>query len=471
MSTPPLSKADTLASLPEEWSSSLLPDIRQQVIDSQRTVVVLDDDPTGTQTVYDLPVLTTWSIETLEAELSNNTPIFYILTNSRSLPLVQAQALNKEIATNLSQASQNTGRDFTVISRSDSTLRGHYPGEVDALVETLGQAVDATLIIPFFLEGGRYTIHDTHYVAEGETLIPAAETPFAQDAAFGYQASNLCEWVAEKTAGRVSAETVASISVADLREGGPDVVANKLIGLENGRVCVINAASMRDLEVFTLGLLTAEGQGKQFVYRTAASFVQVRAGLAPKPLLTQADLDMPITGGGLVIVGSYVPKTTSQLQVLLEQTNINRIEIDVSALLDDDQQASEIMRCVKAMNEALRSNEDVVLYTSRKLISANDAEQSLAIGNRVSDSLVSIVQSLQITPRYLIAKGGITSSDIATKGLGVKRAAVMGQILPGIPLWTLGEDSQHPGLPYIVFPGNVGGDDAVATVVKQLQRT
>lgn len=463
-----LSKSETLANLPSEWPYSLLAEIRQQVLASQRTVVVLDDDPTGTQTVYDVPVLTTWATETLQAELVSKLPLFYILTNSRSLPLTEAQALNREIARHLAEASKQTGRAFTVISRSDSTLRGHYPGEVDALVETLGQSVDATLIIPFFLEGGRYTINDTHYVAEGETLVPAAETPFAKDAAFGYHASNLREWVAEKTDGRVKAEAVASISISEIREGGPEVVRDKLMGFSNETVCAINAASMRDLEVFTQGLLAAEAQGKQFVYRTAASFVQVRAGLAPKPLLNKADLAMPNRSGGLVVVGSYVPKTTAQLNTLLQETDIERVEVKVSALLEDNQQAQEIARVSEQANQALASNKDVVVYTSRQLVTVDDAAQSLSIGQRVSDSLVAIIQGISARPRYLIAKGGITSSDVATKGLGVKRANVLGQILPGIPLWQLGDESRYPGMPYIVFPGNVGDDSAVATVVKAL---
>jgi uncharacterized protein YgbK (DUF1537 family) len=460
---------DTLSSLPASWPYDLRPNIRQQVIDSGRTVVVLDDDPTGTQTVHGVPVLTSWSVETLHEELAQGSPVFYILTNSRSLPLPEAQALNAEIGRNLLAASEQASRPFSVISRSDSTLRGHYPGEVDALMTALGQSVDATLIIPFFLEGGRYTIDDVHWVAEGDWLIPAAETPFAKDASFGYTASNLREWVAEKTDGRVSAETVASISIDDIRQGGPTQVTEQLMALADGATCVINAADMHDLDVFTMGLLAAEAQGKQFLYRTAASFVQVRAGLAPRPILTKDDLGLPESGGGLVVVGSYVPKTTDQLNALLTQTDIARIEIDVAALLDDHRQKDEIDRVTQSVNTALTQNEDVVIYTSRNLVTADNVVSNLAIGQRVSESLVAIVRAITVTPRYVLAKGGITSSDVATKGLDVKRAMVLGQILPGIPLWRLGDKSRHPGMAYIVFPGNVGDVDAVATVVRNLR--
>ena len=463
------SKQATFANLPPEWPDSLLPAIRQQLADSGRALVVLDDDPTGTQTVHAIPVLTEGSVASLRRELTGSAPVFYLLTNSRSLPPAEAQALNAEIGRNLMAAAEGAGRDFAVVSRSDSTLRGHFPGEVEALIDALGGAVDGWLIIPFFLEGGRYTIDDTHYVAEGDWLIPAGETEFARDAVFGYRASDLKAWVEEKTGGRVSAGSVASISLQTIRQGGPAQVAGQLQQLTKGTICIVNAASTRDLEVFVHGLLAAEAAGKRFVYRTAASFVQVRAGLAPRPILTPAALAMPPSGGGLVIVGSYVPRTTSQLNTLLAQTGIKPAEINVAALLDDQGQRAEIARVAQVAERALSRQQDVVIYTSRKLVTGADAAQSLSIGRRVSDSLVAIVRAISSRPRYILAKGGITSSDVATKGLNVKRAIVAGQILPGVPLWRLGDESRYPGMPYIVFPGNVGDAGAVAEVVKALR--
>lgn len=465
-----LNKSTVFATLPAEWPDDLLSTIQGQVSTSGRKIIVLDDDPTGTQTVYDIPVLTEWSVDLLRAELANAAPAFYILTNSRSMSLPAAQQLNREVGRNLMLASEQSGRDFVVVSRSDSTLRGHYPGETDALATALATDFDATLIIPFFLEGGRYTIDDVHYVAEGDQLVPAAETPFARDAAFGYTHSNLREWVAEKTNGRTRAEAVATISLADLRHGGPAQVTQQLQKLAQGAVCIVNAASMRDLQVFVLGLLAAEAQGKKFLYRTAASFVQVRAGLATRPLLMRDELNLPQTGGGLVVVGSYVPKTTGQLSELLAQPEIVNVEISVGALLADHSQPAEIQRVAQTVDGALRQGQDVVIYTSRDLVAGKDADDSLVIGQRVSDSLVAIVHALKTRPRYLLAKGGITSSDVATTGLGVRRAIVLGQILPGVPVWRTGAESLYPDLAYIVFPGNVGDAQALVRVVAALRQ-
>jgi uncharacterized protein YgbK (DUF1537 family) len=464
-----INKQALLDSLPDEWPEDLLPKIQQQVRASRRKVVVLDDDPTGTQTVHSIPVLTEWTVETLREELANELPAFYLLTNSRSLTPADAAAMNAEIGRNLVEAARQVVREVAVVSRSDSTLRGHFPAEVEALAGALVQEFDAWLIIPFFLEGGRYTINDIHYVAEGEWLVPAGETEFARDAAFGYRASNLRDWVEEKTKGRVPAQTVASISIDDIRLGGPQQVVRRLTGLTQGSVCVVNAANYRDMEVFTQGLLEAEAGGQKFLYRTAASFVRVRAGLEPRPLLTRDDFDLRGSSGGLIVVGSYVPRTTSQVNSLLSHPGIEGIEISVEALLDTENRHKEIQRLAQWADQALREGEDVMLYTSRQLITGADAERSLFIGRRVSQGLVAIVQAISIRPRYLLAKGGITSSDVATQGLNVKRALVLGQILPGVPVWRLGSESRQPGLDYIVFPGNVGDAYSLVSIVDVLR--
>jgi uncharacterized protein YgbK (DUF1537 family) len=462
-------KNSLLADLPGEWPADLLPAIQQQVKASRRKVVVLDDDPTGTQTVHGVAVLTEWPAAALCAELANDLPAFYLLTNSRSLPLAAAQALNAEIGHNLVEAARQTGRPFVVVSRSDSTLRGHFPGEVEALAEALGGGFDAWLLIPFFLEGGRYTINDIHYVAEGERLVPAGETEFARDAVFGYRASNLRRWVEEKTGGHIPSEAVASISIEDIRCGGPKQVAGRLAGLARGSLCVVNAASYRDLEVFTQGLLAAEARGGRFLYRTAASFVPVRAGLALRPLLTSADLALPASGGGLIVAGSYVPRTTGQVAALLAQPGVVSLEVSVEALLDAGRRSGEIQHIAEQADQGLGRGRDVVIFTGRQLVTGQDAEGSLSIGQQVSAGLVAIVRALSVRPRYLLAKGGITSSDLATQALGVKRALVLGQILPGVPVWQLGPESRYPGLAYIVFPGNVGGSQALVDIVQRMR--
>jgi uncharacterized protein YgbK (DUF1537 family) len=457
-----------LSDLPPEWLEDLLPAIREQVRTSGRKLVVLDDDPTGTQTVHGLPVLTTWSVEDLQSELNSAFPAFYVLTNSRSLSQLAAEQLSREIGSRLKQAAINAHAEIEVISRSDSTLRGHFPAEVDALMQSMGTSAQPCIIIPFFLEGGRFTLNDTHYVAEGDRLVPAAQTPYAKDSAFGYRCSDLRRWVEEKTGGRIPFHKVESLSIEDLRRGGPQRVAERLLELPACSCCVVNAASYRDLEVFVSGLLAVEVLGRRFVFRTAASFVRVRAGIVPRGLLSASELMSDNRNGGLFVVGSYVPKTSAQLALLRKTADIACLEVDVFRLLNDDRRFHEIERVTDETNRMIRTGRDVALFTSRDLVSGIDGQSSLGIGQRVSEALIAIVQGLDCQPRYLVAKGGITSSDVATRGLGVRRAMILGQVLPGVPAWKLGHETRYPGMAYIVFPGNVGKDDALVEIRKRL---
>lgn len=458
-----------LDTLPPEWQTDLLPAIQQELGRSSYKIVVLDDDPTGTQTVRDIPVLTTWSVDALEKELSGDFPGFFILTNSRSLTEQAACDLAREIGGNLYQASQNTGVRVVVISRSDSTLRGHFPAEVDAAAEILNKQQLPYLIIPFFLEGGRYTLDDIHYVKEKDSLVPAAMTPFAKDAAFGFSHSNLKKYIEEKTRGKINAEDVIAVSLEDIRAGGPERVAEVFRSVPKGAACFVNSASYRDMEVVVSALITVENEGYEFLYRTAASFVRSRLGLdAGDGLLSGTQLVSPSANGGLFVIGSYVPKTTAQANALFELTDIVPIEVKVDELLDERRRSEEIERVIALTNSTLGSGADAAVYTSRSLVAGSDAASSLAIGGIVSASLVEIVSNLTHQPRYLVAKGGITSSDIATEALGIRRALVIGQALPGVPAWRCGEETRYPGMTYIVFPGNVGDDDALAQIVNKI---
>ena len=216
-----------LSQLPPEYQGDLLPSIREEFLRQEKTVVVFDDDPTGTQTCHDVTVLTSWTIPLLVRELEKKPSILFILTNSRSLTEENAVRLNSEIAGNLNEAVRRTRRKIMVISRSDSTLRGHFPTEVETIANTL-QIHGIWILIPAFIEGGRFTIADVHYLQERGELVPVAETPFARDTAFGYQNSNLRAWILEKSKGKIGSTEIFSCSLDDIRKGGPAAVAKIL---------------------------------------------------------------------------------------------------------------------------------------------------------------------------------------------------------------------------------------------------
>ncbi len=478
-----------LDSLPPEFAATDLDAMIQAgVTASRRVVVALDDDPTGVQTVHDTPVLTVWDRESLAAELTPPDggaaprPLVFILTNARSLPEADAVRLNEAIsreviaardAVNVTIVNPDAKIDVVFASRGDSTLRGHFPAEPDALARSLG-GVDGVLIVPAFFEGGRVTVDDVHYVRDGERFVPAAETEFARDATFGFHHSNLTEWVEEKTGGRIRAVDVASLGIRDIRRHGPGWVADRLTAITGGTPVVVNAASYTDLAVVSLGVLRAEAAGKRFVYRTAASFVRARAGISAKALLTRAELlgpNAPPYLPGLVVVGSHVRRSGEQLARLLELPQTTGIELHVPDVLGGGATRDAAVRVVgETANAALRSGQTAVIYTSRRVEQAQGAgEDQLNLSQTVSAALVAAVREIEARPGFVIGKGGITSSDIGTRALEARRAVVLGQIRPGVPVWRLGEESRYPGLPYVVFPGNVGEAGTLAEVVTDVR--
>ena len=447
-------------------SRAHFPDVLRLLSESPVKAVVLDDDPTGTQTVHGIDVLADWSVSSLAGALADPGPCFFVLTNSRSMAGPRAAEVNREIVSNLLEASRLTCREFVLVSRSDSTLRVHFAIELEALRQGLGRAVDGIVVMPAFFEGGRYTVDNVHYVAEGDRLVPAAQTEFARDTTFGYSRSDLTEWIEEKTSGSVRASDVVAVDIQTLR--GPDAaerVRDQLLALPKGAHVIVNAAAYGDVEAFVHGLLLAEAAGKRYLFRTAASFVRVRAGLGARPLLAASEYCEATTMGGLVVAGSYTAKTTAQLASLLGLPTTVPVEVRVDRLASEESRQLEIGRAAATAQEAITAGLHAVVFTSRALESSLGRAGDLRAGGIVSDSLVRIVRSLETRPRFVIAKGGITSSDIATRGLGMRRARVLGQAAPGVPVWLMGAESRFPGMRFVVWPGNVGGPNDLRDLV------
>lgn len=425
--------------------------------------VVLDDDPTGVQTVHDLPVYTDWQEATLEAALREPGRMFYILTNSRGLTAKASEALHRELMGNLRRAMERTCVRTEVISRSDSTLRGHFPLETDLLQELSGTDIDGVIMAPFFEAGGRYTIENVHYVRQGGVLVPAAETEFAKDATFGYTQSDMRRYIEEKTG---QAQDVVTVSLKSLRAGDVDAVERQLMQA-NGRYIVVNAIAPRDLRVFAAALYRALGQGRHFVYRTAADFVKAVGGVTDQPLLRCADM-VRTKGAGVIIVGSHTQKTTAQLEALRDIEGLDFILFDSDRVLDGTLPA-ETERVRAAADADIRKGVTPVIFTKRTVLTLPEdtKESALLRSVAISDALTAVPATLTETPAFVIAKGGITSSDVGVKALKVRRAWVLGQVQPGIPVWQCGEESRFPGVPYVIFPGNVGDEGTLKAIVEE----
>lgn len=442
-------------------------------------IIVLDDDPTGSQTVHSCLLLTRWDVDTLRLGLADESPIFFVLTNTRSLPPDGAAAVTREVCHNLKRAIEALGiQDFLIVSRSDSTLRGHYPIETDVIASELGP-FDAHFLVPAFFEGGRITRDSVHYLIIDGVPTPVHQTEFARDSVFGYTYSYLPEYVEEKTKGRIPAKAVERFVLEDIRTL-EDVAGNvstleRLLNLTGNQCAVVDAENQEDLNRFATGVLEAASQGKRFLFRSAASLLTALAELPPQPVPAEK-MSQYVRGGkpGAVIVGSHVKKTTEQLQKLLPETGIVGIEVDVAQLLDNslEQPSKLLSQTLERVHAAHDAGKTPVVYTSRQELSFADVQTRLQFGADVSSLLMDIVRGLPTDIGFLISKGGITSNDVLSTGLALTSARLLGQILAGCSMvLTSSDHPQFPNLPLVLFPGNVGDADALVTIYRRLIQT
>ena len=453
--------------------------IRQLRQAEGRRTVVLDDDPTGSQSVHGVDVVTVLDPEQYAAALTDPGATCFVLTNTRSLAEDDAVALTRGVTADVLGVAARSGAPVDVVSRSDSTLRGHVFAELQAVAQEhrrhTGADVDGVLLVPAFLEAGRFTAGDVHYATVDGVPVPVASTEFARDASFGYTSSNLRDFVEEKSGGAVRAGDVRSITLEDIRLHGPERVAEILSAVTGGTFVVVNATDYADLEVVVLGLQEARRAGRSFLYRTGPSFVRALAGIEPRPPLTTGDIwPQGHPGGhGLLVVGSHVGLTSAQVVAVEGRHDMARVELSVPALNDPELRDAHVAEAATRVVEALRST-DVLLLTSRELVRGAGTEASLDIARTVSASVTRVVQqALAARPSWVVAKGGITSHDVAVGGLGIRRATVVGQLLSGMVSVLRPVEASEPavGMPYVVFAGNVGDRDTLAHVVDVVSGT
>lgn len=449
--------------------------IRDLVAAQGTVVIVLDDDPTGSQVVHDVPILTSWDERSLDWALAQGTAMVFILTNTRSLSPAKVESLLHEAMEAVDLAAQRAGRPYVVACRGDSTLRGHFPLETDVVSSVLtahGHPVDGVLLVPAYIEAGRVTVDGIQYANVSGQYLPVSETDYARDATFGFRSARLSEYVEERTGGRIPARDVVGIRLTDLRVGGPAAVAHLLSQVSHGGVAVCDALTREDLDTLVLGLLEAEAQGKRFVYRAGPSFVAARVGMeGTEPVRPPAP---PPGRHGLVVVGSHVELTGRQLDRLRQLPDIMTVELNVPDLLDPAGRQARTNEASQLAVEALATS-DVLLVTSRERIEGRSPEESLAIARLVSEVLVGVVRQVhdRVDLGWVIAKGGITSHDVAVSGLGIRRAVVAGQLFPGMTsVWISvaeGDEEAPSNMPYVVFAGNVGDDSSMADAVQILR--
>lgn len=432
-------------------------------------IIVLDDDPTGSQTVHSCLLLTKWDTETLKGALLETSPLFFVLTNTRGMSAERAADLTREVCYNIRLALEELSDEAKItpilVSRSDSTLRGHYPVEPNVIAEELGP-FDAHFLVPAFFEGGRITRNSTHYLVVDGKEIPCHETEFARDSVFGYSTAYLPKYVEEKTKGTIQADQVERFLLDDVRGDSLERLKN----LSNNVCCVVDCEKQSDLDHFCSQLKqVAAMNGRKFLFRSGASLLTALAQLPPQPIpAVEMDKYVQMHRPGAILVGSHVQKSTMQLTELLKNPSVVGIEVDVNIIKIGEGDA--LLQAIIQQSEAAHSaGNHPAIYTSRTELSFDTFEARLQFGEKVSNFLMDVVRNLPPTLGFLVSKGGITSNDVLSVGLSLSASRVLGQILPGCSVVRCPDTHpRYPRMPVVIFPGNVGDTIGLATVFERM---
>jgi uncharacterized protein YgbK (DUF1537 family) len=458
-------------------------------------VIVFDDDPTGSQTVHSAPLLLRWDAPTLAAGLRHPSPLLFLLANTRALDPGEARQRVGEICRALVPALEEARQAglidrWIAVSRGDSTLRGHFPLEVEVIDQELGP-FEATFLAPAFLEGGRTTVAGVHLL-QGE---PVHHSAFARDSLFGYGTSDLAAWAQEKSGGRIAAAAVQHLALAELEPAAQGALRQRLEALAGNPLVVVDAERPGHLAAFGVVVreLVAGSQDppQRFLFQSAASLLNGLVTLPPQPRDAQglaALCRLDPAGGrrpGLVLVGSHVPLADAQLASLLAEPGCGGVEVPVARVqrvlegpLPDTLLASLEQEWLERLRNLLAAGRTPVLFTSRGELVCRHAAERRRLGRELAAAMARVAARLAPELGYLISKGGITSHTLLAEGLGLDWVELQGQLQPGLSLvlvpavGSTGATSARvegiEALPLVTVPGNLGEADTLVGLWQRL---
>ena len=445
-------------------------------------IIIIDDDPTGSQTVNGCNLIFKWDYETLLKGLKGSSNLLFILANTRSLPEKDVKKRLKEICCSLKEIMNNSlfaEEEFVVISRGDSTLRGHNFIEPFIINQLLGP-FDATFYIPAFIEGNRTTLNGNHFVDH----IPIHKTIFSKDKIFGFNTSNIKELIYEQSNHQLDFNHIENINIKDfdvLGTNQPNKLHMYIENLKNNKKVIVDIMDYSQLDKFS-GIVKSLLKKKKFLFRSAASFISSLSNIKK----TQKDQiyfsklrrkdNHDKTMKGLIVVGSYIELTTLQLNKVLEISLCKPIEINVLKLYTFFKLKNNLKKInsikqyiLDSIRQNLSQDFIPVLYTSREIVSPRDNNDLIQFQLFLSTFISEIVSAIKNEIGYLISKGGITTNTIISDGLDADSVYLEGQILPGISLVTFNLFKQKGKLPIVTFPGNIGNDMSLVKALEILE--
>lgn len=408
--------------------------------------VVLDDDPTGTQSASGVTVLFETDADLLTAELRDADSV-YVQTNSRALLEEDAVALVHRIKADAVTAARRLGEPVRFVLRGDSTLRGHVFAESDVFMED----DSVMLFVPAFPDGGRTTRDGVHYVRIGDEDLPASETEYADDPVFGFKSGALVDYVAEKSGRAGIAVPLAKVRAGELGQALADAPA--------GSVLLPDVVDSEDVSAVARAVDMATAAGRHVVIRSASPLAAELAGVSSKGLLPTPLIDE--AGRVLLVCGSHTHGASAQLAPV-EETWGTPVVIDTASALDSPSAAG--YDTAEKARQAFAGKPVMIMATER---TRRAEHNTLLHGERVMTALTTAVESVLPEVSAVVAKGGITSAEVARTGIGASSARVLGQVLPGVSVWRMAARDGRD-LIYVVVPGNVGGPDTLTRVLDAL---
>jgi uncharacterized protein YgbK (DUF1537 family) len=410
--------------------------------------VILDDDPTGTQSATGATVLLSWDTAAIVAALRTE-PGVYLQTNSRAITPADAVALARRTRDQVRAAARELGQPILPVLRGDSTLRGHVFAESDVFAADTG----SVLFVPAFPQGGRTTVGSVHRVVIDGIDTPVGDTEFARDPVFGYRSSNLVDYVREQGNRRG-----IPISLAALRASGGGAVAEALLAAGPGEFVLPDVTTDDDIQLIHAGLREALATRSDIVVRCGATLAAVCAGcLSTEYLARPLTVSRP---GVLVVCGSHTSAATAQLEALADHVGRKPVEVPTDAALADPVATGHA--AADRLRDELRDHGFAIVSTERIRQQAHD---SLEHGELINRALMTAAAAVIDSVGTVVSKGGITSAEVARTALGATRARVRGQLAAGISIWDYDDATVQ-----VVVPGNVGGRDTLIDVFSAVQR-
>ncbi len=450
---------------------------------NSRKIIVFDDDPTGSQTVYGCPLLFHWDKEILNKGINDPSPLLFLLTNTRSLSPQHAEKRLRDICNNLKEVfkENNLGLDeILFISRGDSTLRGHSILEPKIINQELGP-FDATFHVPAFFEGGRTTVNGIHLLNN----IPVHQTIFAKDKIFGFSTSHLISWIEEKSNFEIKAKDIASININQLRDANKSLVGKEklidfLLTLSSNKSVVVDGQSSFDFDILGSAIRSL-GNKKRFLFRSAASLINSLSQIYSENNSLKNFSTLRLRGKdgnfkpGIVLVGSHVQLADDQLQLLLEESSCIGVQLPVkkiARIFEESSNESFLSDLENLWNkqllDILDKKKTPVLFTSRGELSFSSMKQRMIFGVFLAKLMGRLVDRVSNRLGYIISKGGITTHILISEGLGIKSVNLKGQILPGLSVVCPCEKDKED-LPIITFPGNLGNKETLLESFKIME--